>query len=758
MAHGFCFLWEPRLVWLHVISDILTGIAYISLTIAMGYFMFKRRDLPFPYVFGIFALFILACGSTHLFAAYTVYVPFYWQEGYVKAFTALISITAVIMFIPMIPKALGLPSLPKAMDNIKSLNSELERQLEDLRIKDYALTSSVSGIVFFDVTEKLTYVNTSFMEMWGYESMEEVMGKSFIDLWQNERAALNVLESLKGGRNLTSELPAKKKNGQVFHVFFNANTIITSAGAPISYMCSFTDITDRRQAEEALLASEVKYRNLLEGVQLLAVMLDQDGNITFCNNYLLEVAGWTREDVLNRNWFELFLPEDEQKSVREIFDIGISEGKIPSHQENAIITREGTLRLIVWDNLVLRNFDGKITGVASIGTDVTDHRKLEEQLRHAQKLEGIGTLAGGIAHDFNNVLNAVVGFAGLLQMQMDKSDPLIHFADEIMDAGLRGSALTLQILAFSRKQMLDVKPVNLNVILNSLEKMLHRLVREDIGITLDLFKHDLPIVADASQIDQVLINLATNARDSMSDGGRFGISTEHFVMDSEFIEMQGYGSPGEYALLTVSDTGKGMDEETLKRIFEPFYTTKEVGKGTGLGLAVVHGIVKQHNGYIKVYSEVGKGTIFKIYLPLTGQSAEEMEEKPDDLIKGGTETILIAEDDASLRKLSKTVLSHYGYRVIEAFDGEDAVQKFAENRDSIKLLILDGIMPKKNGKEAFDEIRKLCPGIKTIFLSGYANDIFPLNGLSDKEAVFIQKPVTPRNLLRKVRETLDIGA
>ncbi len=303
--------------------------------------------------------------------------------------------------------------------------------------------------------------------------------------------------------------------------------------------------------------------------------------------------------------------------------------------------------------------------------------------------------------------------------------------------------------------MLDIKPANLNEIIKSLEKMLHRLVREDINIEITLADNDLVILADASQINQILINLVTNARDAMPQGGRLRIATKPFVMSRDYIQMHGYGSPGEYALLTVSDTGSGVNAETRAKIFEPFFTTKETGKGTGLGLAVVHGIVKQHGGFIDVYSEVGKGTSFTIYLPLTEHVAERAESKPAVEIKGGTETILIAEDDATLRKLSATILSHYGYKVIEAVDGEDAIRKFVENCEIFKLVILDGIMPKKNGREAFEEIRRTCPDMKAIFLSGYAEDIFTHEGIPDGIAVFIQKPIKPDALLRKVRDVLD---
>ncbi|MFI5294985.1 MAG: ATP-binding protein [Thermodesulfovibrionales bacterium] len=514
---------------------------------------------------------------------------------------------------------------------------------------------------------------------------------------------------------------------------------------------SILDITERKRQEKEIVSANEEWKRTFDSVSDLIALLDVKHRIKRVNKAMAARFGSTPEQLVGRRCYEVVhgtsAPPDYCPHSR-LLRSGKEEGSEFSD------TRDGSLFEVrttpVYDET------GRLVGSVHIMRDITEHRKLEEHLRQSQKLEGIGQLAGGIAHDFNNVLSAIVGFAGLLQMKMDRSDPLAHYANQIMAAGLRGAAMTQQILAFSRKQVLNMRPVNLHEIVMGLEKMLHRLVREDIDIQYNLANKNLVIFADINQISQILINLVANARDAMPSGGRLSIAMEAFVMDREYIEMHGYGSPGEYAVLTISDTGCGMDAKTRSHIFEPFFTTKESGKGTGLGLAVVHGIVKQHNGYINVYSEVGKGTSFKIYLPLTEQAEEEAESKPDDLlIRGGTETILIAEDDDSLRALLKAVLSHHGYKVIEAADGEDAVRKFEVYKDDIKLVILDGIMPNKNGKEAYDDILKFCPDMKAIFMSGYAEDIFPSGGLTEKNTVFIQKPLTPSDLIRKVRAALD---
>lgn len=403
----------------------------------------------------------------------------------------------------------------------------------------------------------------------------------------------------------------------------------------------------------------------------------------------------------------------------------------------------------------MKDASGKIISVIETINDITERTSLENQLRHAQKIKAIGQLAGGIAHDFNNILTAIIGYANILQMRMAEDDPSRRYVEDILASSERARQLTHGLLAFSRRQIINPAPVNINEIVRSVERLLSRIIGEDIELKTVLSPKDVIAMADAGQMEQVIMNLCTNARDAMPDGGVLTIETEIIEMDNEYVKRHGYGKKGKYVLLSVSDTGVGMDEKIRERIFEPFFTTKEVGKGTGLGLAMVYGIVKQHDGYINVYSEPKRGTTFKIYLPLIKAKVKEIKSVEPAPPIGGTETVLVAEDDASLRMLMKEVLEKFGYHVIEAIDGEDAVRKFKESKDKIQLLILDVIMPKKNGKQVYDEIMELRPDAKVIFASGYTANIIQKKGILEEGIDFILKPVSPQELLRKVREALD---
>ncbi|HEX8948221.1 MAG TPA: ATP-binding protein, partial [Dissulfurispiraceae bacterium] len=514
-------------------------------------------------------------------------------------------------------------------------------------------------------------------------------------------------------------------------------------------------IAEQKRAENALIASERKFRTLLEDINLIAVMLDQDGNITFCNDCLLQLTGWTRTEVLNGSWFRLFLPEDVRETVRSVFVSGISGGSLPLRYENEITTRGGKRKLIVWNNSPLRNPEGKITGVASIGIDVTEHRKLEEQLRQSQKMEAIGTLAGGVAHDFNNILSAIIGFGAMAQQRIKDDEKARAFIGDVLAGAKRGAELTHGLLAFSRKQTISLKHEDLNSIVRKMHAMLARIIREDIELKTLLAEAELPVLVDASQMDQVLLNLATNARDAMPDGGYLIIQTEEVLVDRDSAETHLLEKSGRYATLTVSDTGIGMDLKTKENIFEPFFTTKGVGKGTGLGLAVVYGIVKQHEGHISVYSEPGKGTTFRVYLPMVGTTVKEEPKADQPVPFGKGEMILIAEDDTAVRKITRLILEELGYRTIGAANGEEAIGKFLEHGDSVALLLMDVVMPLKNGGGAYEEIRKLRPGIKAIFTSGYTDDIIARIGVLAEGVEFISKPVNPDALARKIREMLD---
>jgi nitrogen-specific signal transduction histidine kinase len=399
-----------------------------------------------------------------------------------------------------------------------------------------------------------------------------------------------------------------------------------------------------------------------------------------------------------------------------------------------------------------------VESVILVIRDITEHRQLEVQLRQAQKMESIGTLAGGIAHDFNNILTAIVGYGYMAQMNMGPDDPQRKNIEHMLEGADRAAHLTKDLLIFSRKQVSEKEPVDLNEIVSIVEKFLMRIIGEDIICKITLHCEPIVVLADMHQLEQVLMNLATNARDAMPGGGNLMIDTGLISLGHNFIASHGYGKPGKYALLTVADTGKGMDEDTRKKIFEPFFTTKEVGKGTGLGLAVVYGIIKEHEGYINAYSKPGIGTTFKIYLPLISSDVRKVEKTQGrETSTQGTETILLAEDDEFARDLIGNILKQQGYTVIEAVDGKDAVMKFMENKETIDLLLSDLIMPKLNGKEAFGEMKVWRPELKAIFVSGYAPAEIREKMRLEYGMLLLAKPILPKALLQKVRSFLDEG-
>jgi len=395
--------------------------------------------------------------------------------------------------------------------------------------------------------------------------------------------------------------------------------------------------------------------------------------------------------------------------------------------------------------------------IRSLEHHIENRKKLEGQLIQAQKMEAVGQLAGGIAHDFNNILTGIIGYGNFLKMKMKDDDPLMRYVNQILAAADKAANLTKDLLTFSRKQIINPIPVMINEIVESVRKFLSRIIGEDIELIIRLTDTSLTVMADPGQIEQVLMNLVANARDAMPEGGQLVIETKQVMLDNKFVSTYGYGKPGKYALVSITDTGAGMDESTRARIFEPFFTTKEVGKGTGLGLAMAYGIIKQHDGYVNVTSEKGKGTTFRIYLPVTNRKSDIPEFEESSEQPGGTETVLIAEDNSDVRSLTKSILEEFGYTVISAVDGEDAIEKFRENMDRIQLVILDVIMPRKHGKETLYEMRRIKPDIKVLFTSGYSADIVYKKGILAEDLEFISKPASPHSFIRKVREALDSG-
>ena len=508
------------------------------------------------------------------------------------------------------------------------------------------------------------------------------------------------------------------------------------------------DMTERKKAEADLRESAEKFRNLFNNSEVGMFRSRLDGSeIMDMNQKFLDIVGMTPEEAQGNPamifWAD---PKEREEMIRRL----VADGRV-SKFECKVLNKQAGIRYCL-ASAVLYPEQGILEG--SI-IDITELKKLEEQLRQAQKMEAIGTLAGGVAHDFNNILTAIIGFGTMAQNRIKDDEKTMEFIKGILVSAERAAELTHSLLAFSRKQTIILKQVDLNDIVRKINKMLVRVIGEDIKVTIMLINRELALMADRGQIEQVLMNLVTNARDSMPDGGELTIRTGMVKVDSSHAENHLFENAGMYAVLTVSDTGVGMDQNTRENIFEPFFTTKEVGKGTGLGLAMVYGMVKQHGGDINVDSELGKGTTFRIYLPTITNTVEAEPETAQPPPFGRGETILLAEDDPQVRKVTGTCLQEFGYKVIVAENGEDATKRFLENKDAIALVILDVIMPVKTGRDAYEEIKKLNPDIKAIFMSGYTDDIISRKGILEEGFDFISKPINPAALMRKIRDVLD---
>ncbi|MBA4374480.1 MAG: hypothetical protein C0402_16645 [Thermodesulfovibrio sp.] len=518
-------------------------------------------------------------------------------------------------------------------------------------------------------------------------------------------------------------------------------------------------VIQQAATEEALKKSEEFNRSIMETVDEGFIVIDRDFRIISANRAFAEGTNMSLEHIIGEPCYEIShhcpapcYESGQMCAVKQVFETGKPHTVKHIHHD-----AQGKPIYVETKAYPLsRDKYGEVMTVTEILVDITEKKKLEDQLRQAQKMEAVGTLAGGIAHDFNNILNVIMGY-GSMVLDKQKADSLEKDQmNEVLAAAEKAANLTKRLLIFSRKEVAEFKPIDVNEMVINMEKMLSRIIGEDVNIIADLMGKKAMVMADAGQIEQVLMNLATNARDAMPKGGSLTISTELREIDAEFISANEYGVTGTYAVISITDTGTGIEKEQQARIFDPFFTTKEIGKGTGLGLAIAYGIVKQHNGYIRVYSEPGRGTTFKIWLPvIENTAANKLDVEAISSPIGGTETILVAEDDASLRKLTRIILESFGYRVIMAEDGEDAIAEFMKKRDRIHLVILDMIMPKKSGKEAYEEMRNTDPGIKTLFMSGYTMDMLKAQELAESGLDFVHKPIRSQDLLKKVREILD---
>ncbi len=508
-----------------------------------------------------------------------------------------------------------------------------------------------------------------------------------------------------------------------------------------------------RETERALVESEQRFNSIASQAPDAIVLADEHGKISFWNPAAEKLFGYTSAEILGKGIEIILLSLSDDHPMRSAGAAVSPEGGAEVFNELKARRKDGGT-LSVELSVSLLQFGGR-WHAAGIMRDTGERQKLQDQLVHAQKMEIVGRLAAGIAHDFNNILTAIMGYSELLRMKMENADPRCKYVDNILGASRKGSNLSQRLLVFSRQQKIEKQAIDICRTVSMLQSLLGRLLGEDIEVRTSIPDGGLTIFGDEAQIEQVLINLATNARDAMPNGGLLAIEVQ--VEHAAGRKLQKYGphKKGDYVLITVRDTGTGMDDKTITHIYEPFFTTKEVGKGTGLGLAIVYSVIQQHEGCVEVRSKPGEGTTFSVYLPLVPDAVPKASSLLQQLPPGGSETILVAEDDQSVRSLIRTVLEDGGYRVVEAINGHDALVEYRKNRDRIDLLFLDVIMPKKDGRQVYDEIGATAAKIKVIFVSGYSGEILQRRGIPDGGFHFIAKPLSPTAILHTVREVLD---
>jgi two-component system, cell cycle sensor histidine kinase and response regulator CckA len=629
---------------------------------------------------------------------------------------------------------------------------ELEKNLGLLQ----GITEGTTDAVFVkDLQGRYLMMNSAGAGFLGC-SVDEVLGKDDAELFspgvgraimERDRAVVQ------SGEAQTYEEPATAA-GVTRTYLATKGPYRDPSGKVIGLLGICRDISDRKLAEEAMRRSQQKLHIHFEHTPLAVVEWDLHFHVTAWNPSAERVFGYSREEAVGQHG-SFIVPAQFRQNVDRVWqDLLNQKGGVRNTNDN--VTKDGQTITCEWYNTPLVDDSGRVLGVASLVQDVTERFALEERLRQSQKMEAVGRLAGGVAHDFNNLLTVILGYSQILAEGVPAGSRLAESTAQIKSAADRASGITRQLLAFSRKQVLSPRVINLNDIMLNLDSLLRRLIGEDIEVLTVPDNALGSVKADPGQLEQVIMNLALNARDAMPRGGKLTLETSNAQLDESYARRHQPAEPGRYVMLAVSDTGHGMTAETQARIFEPFYTTKEVGKGTGLGLSMVYGIVKQSGGYIWVYSEPDRGTTFKIYLPRVDQPVESSgAEHLPRAVQRGTETILLVEDDAQLRQLSSSVLAHCGYKMLVASSPEEGLAICKENHRDIRLLITDVVMPRMNGRQLAEQIVQVSPNVRVLYISGYTSNAIVHYGVLDPGLWFLPKPFTLSSLIAKVREVLD---
>lgn len=599
----------------------------------------------------------------------------------------------------------------------------------------------------------LTFVNAAYCRFFG-KTREQLIGAKFLDITPPKMrppVEAHAVSQMENPRVTTVEIEICNPEGEVRWQSWTDCPIFDEQGQLLEFQSVGRDITQEKHALERVRESQTRYRNFFENDLTGDFIATTDGYLVDCNPAFLRIFGFpSREQAMKKNLLELFFQDDRPA---EFFDTLQQQGKM-EYIDITTCKCDGTpLHLIA--NLVGEyDGDGQLKAVEGFLFDNTDLKNLQKQFLHAQKMEAMGRLAGGVAHDFNNLLTVISGYSQYL-LQKYPDETLQGCLEQIVKAGEQAASLTSQLLAFSRRQVMQTREMDLNAVTADMQKMLRRILGADVELVVMRDPRLGLINADRGQIEQVIVNLAVNARDAMPNGGKLTIETINIELDEIYSSWHAGLAPGYYVMMSVTDTGCGMDTETINQIFEPFFTTKETGKGTGLGLSTVYGIVQQSGGHIHVYSEPGLGTTFKIYLPrIDSPLHDTTRETAASPVQRGTETILLVEDNESVRDLAHMVLKGNGYRILEASGPQEALKVFDGHDGHVHLLLTDVVMPGGSGPTLAEELRNRQQDLKVLYVSGYPQDTHAIRDLDTQKGAFLAKPFTPVSLGLKVREIL----
>jgi len=771
MAHGYCYAWNAPLLWTHVSSDIITGLAYYFIASVLVYFIFKKKkDVPYHWVFLLFGAFIFFCGSTHFLNAWTVFSPIYWASASVKAINAIISLATAIALIPLFPKLLALPSLKKYLDKNIQLSNQLEDQVTDLKYEikrreeaeESLLESEKKYHIWLDNSPVCTNIvdidfNLQFMSAAGVKQLKidditEYYGKPYPLSFYPDSFRIPMTKNLKKakdtGETIIQEASVVDVGGNVLWYHSTIVPIKDDRGLIDYFEVISAEITDRMQAE----GSVKKLSQAIEQAGESVIITDSEGTIEYVNKSFTRMTGYESEEVLGENP-RILQSGNQDAAFYENMWSTITNKKV-WHSSIIDKRKDGSFYPAMMSIAPILNEVGEITHYVGFQQDMSEYETLKEQFLQAQKMESLGTLVGGIAHDFNNMLAGITGNLYLAKKRTSEMPDVMEKLDNIEKVSFRAADMIQQLLSFARKSRVEIKPFPLTPFIKETFKLLRSSIPENITIHQNIGIDPLQINGDSTQLHQVLMNLVNNACDALegADSPCITIKLDAFHADEKFIEVHPDINVGRYAHLSVEDNGEGIPESKIKHLFEPFFTTKEQGKGTGLGLAMVFGAVQTHEGAIDVESVAGEGTTFHIYIPLLKPTEVEAAPMGQEVIEGRGELILLVDDQESIINMEEEVLASFGYKVLTATNGQQAIEVYKTHADEIDLIIMDVVMPIMGGSQAAQNIRQINPQVKIIFSTGYDKDT--QSNLVNETV--ITKPFPIVKMSHMIRQQLDL--